>query len=341
MTLRVLTGTANPELAAAVAAELFLEQPAPAVERFPDGELRPAVTGVRGADVYLVQPTGPPVNDHLVELLLLLDACRRGGAARVTVVAPYFGYARQDRRRKAGEAIGVRVAADAITGAGARRVVVVDPHTNALEAICGVPTESLTAVPLLARALRDRTPPRTVVVAPDLGAAKLAEHYARLLSAPVAVVRKTRLTGTSVVAEEITGDVAGRPALIVDDMISTGGTIEAAVDVLLAHGAVPEIAVAATHGLFVGEASRRLDRPETGTPLVTDTLAQGALPRDAPSQDAPSQDARSGDARSHEAPPGDAEAGPRREVCSVAPLLADAVGRLHRDEPLDDLLTHT
>ena len=156
MSLRIVAGTANVALAVGVAAALSCELTACEVERFPDGELRPVVANVRGDDVYVVEPTGPPVSEHVVELLLLLDACRRAGAERVTAVVPYFGYARQDRRSKSGEAVGARVIADALVSAGAQRLVVVDPHTAALEAMCSVPVEMLTAVPVLAARLLHR-----------------------------------------------------------------------------------------------------------------------------------------------------------------------------------------
>ena len=260
---------------------------------------------------YVIQPTGPPVSDHLVELLLLLDACRRGGAGRITAVLPYFGYARQDRRSQAGEAVGARVVADALAASGAQRLVVVDPHTAALEAMCGIPVEMLTAVPALAGALAPLVPGDAVVVAPDLGAVKLAEHYASLLHRPVAVVRKTRMTGATVRAEEIAGDVAGRPAVVVDDMISTGATIEAAARVLLAHGGAPAIVVAATHGLLVAGAAGRLGRLPVQCTVTTDSLPRGHPPA------VPLQ------------------------VESIAPLLADAISRLHHEQPLGDLLTRT
>lgn len=318
MSLRIVSGTANPELAAAIGSELGVEPTPCEVSRFPDGEIRPVVGHVRGADVYVVQPTGPPVNEHLLELFLLLDACRRGGAGRVTAVTPYFGYARQDRRGRSGEAVGARVAADALAGAGAQRLVVVDPHTAALESMCAIPVEMLTAVPVLAADLAaelesgaEADGPAVdgaVVVAPDLGASKLAEHYASLLGWPVAVVRKTRLTGTTVSAEELVGDVRGRRPVVVDDMISTGGTVEAAARVLVAHGAVADAVVVATHGLLVGPAAERLAGARPRLLVITDTVAPAPAP------------------------------GVPVRTRSVAPLLAEVVGRLHRDDTLDDLL---
>jgi ribose-phosphate pyrophosphokinase len=312
---RVVAGSANRALARSVAAVLAVAPVAVDMERFPDGELRPAVAEVRGEDVYVLQPTGPPVNEHLVELLLLLDACRRAGAARLTAVVPYFGYARQDRRGKAGEAVGVRVVADALAAAGADRLVVIDPHTVALEAVCPVPVEMLTAVPALAAALRPLIADAAVLVAPDLGAVKLAERYASILRRQVIVIRKTRVSGEVVRAHELVGEVRERPAVIVDDMISTGSTVEAATAVLDAYGAAPGPTVAATHGPLVSGALERMEAAGVARAVVTDTVARRELPLD------------------------DVELGSLR-VCSVAGLLADAIDRLHRDRPLDDLLIH-
>lgn len=307
MAARVVPGSANRSLALTIAAALDTEVAPGELERFPDGELRPTVAELRGEDVYVVQPTGPAVNEHLVELLLSLDACRRAGAERLTAVVPYFGYARQDRRGRAGEAVGARVVADALAAARADRLVVVDPHTVALEAMCAMPVEVLTAVPVLASSLGPSVSNATVVVAPDLGAVKLAERYSRLLGRhPVAVVRKTRTSGEAVEANELVGDVTGRSVVIVDDMISTGATIEAAIAVVLAHGGAEDLTVAATHGLLVAGAVPRMTAAGARRVLVTDTLAAPAVPS--------------------------------VEVCSVAPLLADAIRRLHDNEPLDDLL---
>lgn len=302
--LRIIGGSANPGLASAVANQLGVESDGCDLARYPDGELHPRVENTCGKDVYVIQPTAPPVNEHVVELLLLLDACRRSRAARVTAVVPYFGYARQDRRTATGQSIGSAVVADAIAAAGADRLVVVDPHTAALEAQCRIPVEILTAVPALCGELAPALPDGAVVVAPDLGAVKLAERYAGILGGPVAVVRKHRESGATVAALDVAGDVCGRSAVIIDDMITTGATIEAAVGLLRSRGAAPDIAVAATHGLLVHAAVTRLRDLDLRRVLVTDTVA----PKDT---------------------------GTVIEVCSVAPTLAMAIAHLHADQPLD------
>ena len=301
--LRVVSGSANSGLAAAVANHLGVESDGCNLARFPDGELRPTIENVCGADVYIIQSTAPPVNEHIVELLLLLDACRRSRSARVTAVVPYFGYARQDRRTAPGQALGSTVIAHAIAAAGADRLVVIDPHTPALEAQCPIPVETLTAVPTLSGELAPELPEGSVVVAPDLGAVKLAERYAEVLHGPVAVVRKERESGAAVCALDIAGDVRGRPAVIVDDMITTGATIEAAAGLLRSRGAAPDIVVAATHGLFVHAAVNRLRDLDLGRVLVTDTVA----PK---------------------------EAGAVIDVCSIAPTLAMAIACMHNDKPV-------
>jgi ribose-phosphate pyrophosphokinase len=308
--LRVVCGTTHHAMAATIAAVLSCELTTAEVERFPDGELCLRVGNVRGDDVFVIAPTGSPASEHLVELLLLVDACGRGGAARITAVMPYFAYARQDRRARSGEAVGARVVADALVAAGAQRVVVVDPHTTALEAMCGVPTEMITAVPVLARALRADLSADAVVVAPDLGAVKLARRYSTLLQRPLAIVSKTRVSAEQVTAEGLVGDVTDRTAVIVDDMISTGATIEAAARLVLDNGGRSGIIVAATHGLLVGPACQRLEAASNGIEslLVTDSV------------------------------PPVYRAGLCVEVHTISGLLADAIGRLHSDQDLDELL---
>jgi ribose-phosphate pyrophosphokinase len=269
----IVTGSAHRSLSDAVAERLGVRVCRSALRRFPDSELHAEIgESVRAGDVYLIQPTGPPVDHHLMELLFLADACRRAGAARITAVMPYFGYARQDRRVREREAMGGRLSADLLAAAGFARVIAVDLHTASLEGFFSMPLEHLSAVPLLANAIEETVSERSVIVAPDLGAVKLAEHYAELLHRPIAIVHKTRLSGESVKARGIVGEVAGRVPIIVDDMISTGGTIEAAAGALIAAGCVPEITVAATHGLLVGPALERLAALPLKQTVLTDSL---------------------------------------------------------------------
>ena len=310
--LTLIPGTSGASLARSVAESLGVPVGQRRIQRFPDGECQVLVeVSVRGHDVYLLQSTGPPVETNLFELLLLADACRRAGASRLTGVVPYFGYARQDRRANGREPVGARLVADLIAASGIDRAVALDLHTVSLEGFFPFPLEHLTAIPELAEALaRGPAGEPGVVVAPDLGAAKLADRYAMRLGWPVAIVHKTRLSGREVVARGITGEVAGRRPVIVDDMISTGGTIEAAARALAEAGALPVAAVAATHGLFVDGCLDRLAAVGAGRVLVTDSLN----------------------------PP--ENSGLPLEVVSVAPLLARAIRGLHENRSLAELAVH-
>jgi ribose-phosphate pyrophosphokinase len=310
--LAVFSGCAQIPLARAIAVELGVELGNREIERFPDGECRVQILeSVRGRDVYVVQATGPPVEASLFELLLLADACRRAGAERLTAVVPYFGYARQDRRANGREPVAARLAADLIHAAGFDRVVAVDLHSAALEGFFSMPLEHLTAVPVLAEPLRRLARGgNSVVVAPDLGAARLADRYARLLSLPVAIVHKTRISGREVATRGVTGNVDGRQPLIIDDMISTGGTVEAAARALAAAGALPVTAVVATHGLFSGDAAERLAGVGARRIIVTDSVALPAALR------------------------------LRVEIVSIAPMLARAIENLHEDRSLADVIAH-
>ncbi len=304
----LLAASAHPGLAGAVAGALGEELLPCQSARHPDGELAVRVDErVRGRDAYLLGPLGPPVEASLLELLLIADACRRAGAARVTGLVPYLGYARGDRRGAGGEPLAARLVAD-LLGARLDRVVAVDLHQPAAEGFFGVPLEHLSAVPLLAEAVRDRAA-RAVVVSPDLGAAKLAERFAGILGLPVAGVHKERLGGGSVRALAVRGEVRGLSPLVVDDMVCTGATVEAAVGAILEAGARPEVTVVATHALLVGGARERLARLPVTRLVATDSLpvVPGALL-------------------------------PLRLV-PLAPLLAEAVRRLSGERPLGDLLS--
>jgi ribose-phosphate pyrophosphokinase len=311
MPLTILTGSAHLPLAAAVAEPLGVSLGRRLVHRFPDGELHVELQeSVRGHDVYLLQSTSPPVEAHLLELWFLADACRRAGAAYLTAVVPYFGYARQDRRAKGREAVGARLIADLFAASGLQRLVAVDLHSAALEGVFAMPVEHLSAVPLLADAVGPLVAPNTVVVAPDLGAVKLAERFAHRLHLSMAVVDKERLSGEAVRVRRVVGRVEGCPVLVVDDMISTGGTVQAAIQALLAAGCAPEVTVAVSHGLFVGPVGDRLRDLPIRRLLVTDSVAAEApLPC------------------------------PVHGV-SLAPLLAEAIRRLHQQQSLGDLLLH-
>ena len=310
MKLSLLPGSANSPLAQAIAVVLGEPLAKRNHEAFPDGEQHVEILdSVRGRDVYVIQPTSPPVHSHLVELLLLGDAAKRAGAARLTAVIPYFGYARQDRRAKGREPVTSRLMADLMQEAF-DRVVAMDVHTSSIEGFFRIPIEHLSAVPVLAEVVGAARLPKSVIVAPDLGAVKLAERYAAILDLPVAVVRKRRLSAQRVSVSGIVGDVTRRRPIIVDDMISTGATIGAAIETLIGARCAPEIMVVASHGLFVGPKTELLRSSAANKFIVTDSVA---LPDDLP---LPVQ------------------------VASVAPLLADAVSRLHRNGSLEDLISH-
>lgn len=305
--MAVLAGPASMHLGTEVS-ELLHAQTLPYdYQRFPDGEMQVDLrASVRGRDVYLLQSTSPPVDQHLIELLLLADACRRAGAARLTGVLPYFGYARQERRTDR-RSLGARVAAGIVATGGFDRLMLVDAHTPAIEGFFDMPIDHLTAVPLLAEAARRRLGDAPVVVAPDLGAVKLAREYGRLLDAPMAFVHKTRLSGHEVEAHSVIGDVRDRTPLIVDDMLSTGGTVEAAIGALRQAGTRQPITVVVTHALLVGAARQLLRRLPIAHLIVGNTVALE---------------------NTHDLPV---------EVTSVAPLIATAIRRDHYDESLADL----
>jgi ribose-phosphate pyrophosphokinase len=274
MSLKILAGSANLALAQKIGTKLGGQLAQRILERFPDGELHIEIQeSVRGHDVYLNQPTCPPVDEHLFELLLMADACRRAGAVHLTAVIPYFGYARQDRRAHGREPLSVRLIADLLATSGIQRVVAVDLHSQGVESAFAIPVEHVSAVPILAEAVRSSVPRNAVVVSPDLGAVKMAERYAKLLNLPVVIIHKTRISGAEVNVQRIVGDVRGKHVLVVDDMISTGGTIEKAIKALLEAGCLSSgIKVAASHGLLVGPAAERLGNLPIEKIYVSDSV---------------------------------------------------------------------
>lgn len=304
----VFSGTANPALARAVADLLGLAPGAAEVERFPDGELTVRLLEpVRHKNIFVVQPTAPPVNDHLVELLAFADACRRASAEHVSAVIAYFGYARADKRQAVREPITASMVATLLEAAGIGHVITIDLHAAQIEGFFHIPVDNLTAVPVLCSAIRPRLPAGTVVVSPDVGRLRMATRYAQFLNTSVVLLHKVRESGTRTHVTHLVGDVRDRHCLIVDDMISTGGTIAESIRTLLDAGAQPGLFVAATHGLLLDGAREKLETESVAAIFVTDTIPQRI-------------------ARWR-----------RLHVVPVAPLIAQAIQRVTADGSLSDL----
>lgn len=272
--LVLIAGTANPALAGAVANELSVPLARVDIGRFPDGEVRVRIgEPVRERDVVLLQPTAPPVNDNLVELLALADACRRASAKRVIAVIPYFAYARADRRDGRREPITASLAADLVECAGVDHVVLVDVHAPQLEGFFRIPVDNVTAIGTLCEALGPLLRSESVVVAPDSGRVKMATEYAHRLRKPLVLLHKRREHEAATAVTHIVGDVRGHTCLIIDDMISTGGTIAESARALRDAGANAEFIVAATHGLLLETACERMAANGVTRLFVTDTVA--------------------------------------------------------------------
>lgn len=295
-------GSATDDLTAAVARELGIHAGERRIDRFPDGEISVVLNEpVRGLDVFIVLPTSPSVNDHLMELLLFADACRRASADRITAIVPYFGYARSDRRDSQLGPIAASLVAELMQCAGIDHVTLLDVHAPQIEGFFRGPVDHLTAVPLLCEALRGRLAADAVVVSPDAGRVQSATEYARRLGLSLVVLHKRRGSAHETTVTHVVGDVRDRPCLIIDDMISTGGTIVESAHALRDAGARGEFVVAATHGVFVGDACLRMAEAGVTRVIVTDSI--------------PEPDHRC----------------PLAEVVSIAPLLAETIrARLSR-----------
>jgi len=304
----LLAGTANLALAQAIAHQLGIPLGKSTVERFPDGEVGvQLLESVRHKAVFIVQSTSPPVNDHLVELLALVDACRRSAAAQITTIIPYFGYARSDKRHARREAIVASMVAEVLQAVGVDHVLTFDLHAPQIEGFFHIPVDSLTAVPMLCNVLQEQLSPDVLVVSPDTGRVKMATEFAQRLDSSVIILHKHRKSGVETEVMRIVGDVRDRPCLIIDDMISTGNTMVRGIEALLKAGARPDITIAATHGLFTDDALDRLCQDCIKAILVTDTIAP-RLPQ-----------------------------WPSLHVVSVAPLIATAIQQFQVNGSIRDL----
>lgn len=305
--LLLLSGRANRPLAEEIGANLGKSVGGASIHDFADGEIFVRINrNARGRDVVIIQPTIPP-SDNIMELLLLIDAAKRASAARVTAVVPYFGYSRQDRKDQPRVAIGAKLTANLIVTAGADRVLGVDFHQHQIQGFFDIPVDHLYAMPVLTRYFIDKGLKDLVVVAPDVGSAKMARGFARRLSGSFAIIDKRRPAPNQSEVLNVVGDVQGRDCLITDDMIDTAGTITSAVYALKERGAA-SVYACATHALLSGEAPRRLDRAPLTQLVVTNTVP---VPRE----------------RSF----------PALKVLSVAPLLARAIQYIHSNESVSAL----
>jgi len=269
-----VAGRGHEELSAEVAEALNVPLGEVVLSTFANGEIYCRYgESIRGADVFVFQSHCEPINDRLMEQLIMVDAAKRGSAKRITAVCPFYGYARQDRKAAAREPISARLVVDLITAAGAHRVVSVDLHTGQIQGFFDYPVDHLTAVPVLAEHLLRSVGNDVVFVAPDAGGGKLARRYADRLGGDIAFIDKRRPKGTHnvAVATEVVGEIAGRTCVIVDDMIDTAGTVVSAANLLIDRGAA-EVHIAATHGLLSGPAVDRLKNAPIQEVVVTNTV---------------------------------------------------------------------
>ncbi len=309
--LTIISGRAHPDLAKEIADYLGIKLAAIEIGDFPDGEISVKLNqNIRGCDVYIMQPTGPPVNRNIMELLILIDACRRASAARITAVLPYFGYARQDRKDSGRVPITAKLVANLITTAGAQRVLTMDLHAAQIQGFFDVPVDHLFAAPILDEYFQSLKIPGNdiVIVSPDEGSIKRALQHVERLGGNLAIVDKRRSSAMNTQQVNlIGGPIKGKTALIFDDMISTGGSIVGAVNTVKSHGAV-DVYVGATHPVLCGPAPARLRESPIRELVVTNSL-----------------------------PISPEQRLPNMKVVSVAPLLGEAIRRIHRHESVSYL----
>ena len=309
--LRLFTGRANPRLACGICEYLEIEPGRVEVSDFSDGEVFVQIQeNIRGQDVFLVQPTCQPVNHHLMELLIMADACRRASAARITAVIPYFGYGRQDRKDRPRVPITAKLVADLIAAAGVNRVLALDLHAGQLQGYFNMPVDHLFAAPVLVDHFKQQGLRDLAIIAPDAGGVERAAAYAKRLDASLAIIDKRRDRDKKNVAKvmHIVGEVGGRDVLIADDIVDTAGTLVEATSALLRAGA-KRVFAGAAHAVLSGPALERIGSSGLEQLAVTDTIPLGSK----------------------------ADKADRVRVLSVAPLLGEAIRRIHSDDSVSSL----
>ena len=307
--LKIFAGNAHPALAEEICEVLGGARGKALVDHFPDGESRVHIgENVRGADVFVVQPTSTPVNENLMELLIMLDAFRRASAQRITAVMPYYGYARQDRKDRPRVPISAKLVADLVTSAGANRVLALDLHASQIQGYFNIPVDHLYSTPVTVDFFRKLKLKNLVVVSPDPGGVERARAFAKKLRVPLAIIDKRREDADVVEVMNVIGEVAGKTCLIVDDMIDTGGTLVRGAQALLDKGAV-QVYACATHGVFAGEAVKRICDSPVVQAVVTNSVPLSA----------------------------DGVKCEKIKVLSVAKLLASAIRSIHEETSVSKL----
>jgi ribose-phosphate pyrophosphokinase len=305
--LKIFSGNANRPLAQRIADYVGVPLGDATITSFPDQETLVKINeNVRGQDVYIVQPTSPPANQHLMELLIMMDACRRASATRITAVLPFFGYARQDRKDQPRVPITAKLVANLIVAAGASRVLTVDLHAQQIQGFFDIPVDHLYAAPVLYRYFEKKKLADLVVVSPDIGGVKMVHAYANMFHAPLAIVVKKRKSATDVEMLSVVGDVKGKTVILVDDLTETAGTVTRAAEILKAQGA-KKVYAAVSHAVLNAAAMDRLKKSELDELVTTDTVPHSKV------------------------------SGFKLTELTVAPLLGEAIKRIHNAESVSSL----
>ncbi len=306
--LKIFTGNANPELAKEICAYLCIPLGSALVKRFSDGEINVEIRdNVRGVDVFIIQPTCPPVNDHLMVLLVMMDALKRASAKRVTAVLPYYGYARQDRKVLPRAPITAKLVADLLTAAGVSRLLTMDLHAGQIQGFFNIPVDHLYAAPVMLEYIKTNYRDDIVVVSPDAGGVERARACAKRLNASLAIIDKRREGPNVSAVMNIIGEVEGKTAVMLDDMVDTAGTLVQSAEALRAKGA-KNIFACATHAILSGPAIERLENSQIEELVVTNTV-----------------------------PLGEKSLCKKIRVLSVAPLLGEAIKRIHFQDSVSSL----
>ncbi len=309
--LKVFSGNANLTLAQEICWYLDVPLGRADVGRFPNGEVRVRIEeSVRGCDVFVIQPTSPPANDNLMELLIMIDALSRASAKRVTAVIPFYGYAKQDRKTKGREPISAKLVANLLVTAGANRILTMDLHAGQIQGFFDIPVDNLAAQSLLARYFAAKNLQNLVVVSPDVGGTARARNFANRLQVDLAVIDKHRPNYAQVEVMNIIGDVKDKTAIIVDDLIDTAGTLVEGAEALLKKGGAREVYACATHPIFSGQAVERINNSPLKEVVVTNTI------------DISEKISKSS---------------PKIKVLSVAPIFAEAIKRIHGELSISEL----